>query len=47
MYALPPAMVAGEHVRIQTPQHVVALTFDGGSNADGARARSAAAVIPD
>jgi peptidoglycan/xylan/chitin deacetylase (PgdA/CDA1 family) len=37
MYALPPAMVAGELVRMQTPQHVVALTFDGGANADGAK----------
>jgi peptidoglycan/xylan/chitin deacetylase (PgdA/CDA1 family) len=36
--ALPPAVVAGELVRLQTPQHVVALTFDGGGNADGARA---------
>ena len=36
MYALPPAMVAGELVRLRTPQHVVALTFDGGANADGA-----------
>jgi peptidoglycan/xylan/chitin deacetylase (PgdA/CDA1 family) len=37
MYALPPAMVAGELVRLQTPQHVVALTFDGGANADAAK----------
>jgi peptidoglycan/xylan/chitin deacetylase (PgdA/CDA1 family) len=37
MFALPPAVVAGEVVRMQTPQHVVALTFDGGANADGAR----------
>jgi len=37
MYALPPAMVAGEVVRIQTSQHVVALTFDGGANADAAK----------
>jgi peptidoglycan/xylan/chitin deacetylase (PgdA/CDA1 family) len=36
MYALPPAMAAGELVRMQTPQRVVALTFDGGANADGA-----------
>ena len=36
--ALPPAVVAGELVRLQTRQHVVALTFDGGGNADGARA---------
>jgi peptidoglycan/xylan/chitin deacetylase (PgdA/CDA1 family) len=35
--ALPPAIVAGELVRLQTRQHVVALTFDGGGNADGAR----------
>jgi peptidoglycan/xylan/chitin deacetylase (PgdA/CDA1 family) len=34
--ALPPAVVAGELVRLQTRQHVVALTFDGGGNADGA-----------
>lgn len=34
---LPPAVVAGELVRLQTPQHVVALTFDGGGNADGAK----------
>jgi peptidoglycan/xylan/chitin deacetylase (PgdA/CDA1 family) len=37
MYALPPAIVAGELVRLQTKQHVVALTFDGGGNADGAK----------
>lgn len=37
MYALPPAMIAGELVRVQTPQRVVALTFDGGANADGAK----------
>jgi len=37
MLALPPAFVAGEIVRLQTRQHVVALTFDGGGNADGAR----------
>jgi peptidoglycan/xylan/chitin deacetylase (PgdA/CDA1 family) len=36
MLALPPAIVAGEVVRLQTRQHVVALTFDGGGNADGA-----------
>jgi peptidoglycan/xylan/chitin deacetylase (PgdA/CDA1 family) len=35
--ALPPAIVAGELVRLQTRQHVVALTFDGGGNADGAK----------
>src|SRR5919198_3668183 len=38
MLALPPAIVAGELVRLQTRQHVVALTFDGGGNADGAKA---------
>jgi peptidoglycan/xylan/chitin deacetylase (PgdA/CDA1 family) len=38
MFALPPAIVAGEIVRLQTRQHVVALTFDGGGNADAARA---------
>jgi peptidoglycan/xylan/chitin deacetylase (PgdA/CDA1 family) len=37
MFALPPAVVAGELVRLQTRQHVVALTFDGGGNAAGAR----------
>jgi peptidoglycan/xylan/chitin deacetylase (PgdA/CDA1 family) len=37
MLALPPAVVAGELVRLQTRQHVVALTFDGGGNADAAR----------
>ena len=37
MLALPPAIVAGEIVRLQTRQRVVALTFDGGGNADGAR----------
>lgn len=36
MFALPPPIVAGEIVRLQTHQHVVALTFDGGGNADGA-----------
>jgi peptidoglycan/xylan/chitin deacetylase (PgdA/CDA1 family) len=37
MLLLPPPIVAGEIVRLQTRQHVVALTFDGGGNADGAR----------
>lgn len=37
MFALPPAIVAGEIVRLQTRQHVVALTFDGGGDADGAK----------
>jgi peptidoglycan/xylan/chitin deacetylase (PgdA/CDA1 family) len=37
MLAPPPAVVAGELVRLQTRQHVVALTFDGGGNAAGAR----------
>lgn len=37
MWALPPAIVAGELVRLQTRQHVVALTFDGGGNAEGAK----------
>jgi peptidoglycan/xylan/chitin deacetylase (PgdA/CDA1 family) len=37
MLALPPAIAAGEIVRLQTRQHVVALTFDGGGNADGAK----------
>jgi peptidoglycan/xylan/chitin deacetylase (PgdA/CDA1 family) len=36
MLALPPPVVAGEIVRLQTRQHVVALTFDGGGNADAA-----------
>ena len=36
--ALPPAVVAGELVRLSTRQHVVALTFDGGGNADAAQA---------
>jgi peptidoglycan/xylan/chitin deacetylase (PgdA/CDA1 family) len=36
MFALPPAIVAGEIVRLQTRRHVVALTFDGGGNADAA-----------
>jgi peptidoglycan/xylan/chitin deacetylase (PgdA/CDA1 family) len=35
--ALPPAIVAGEIVRLQTRRHVVALTFDGGGNADGVK----------
>jgi peptidoglycan/xylan/chitin deacetylase (PgdA/CDA1 family) len=37
MLAPPPAIIAGELVRLQTRQHVVALTFDGGGNADGAK----------
>jgi peptidoglycan/xylan/chitin deacetylase (PgdA/CDA1 family) len=37
IYALPPAIVAGELVRLQTKRHVVALTFDGGGNADAAK----------
>lgn len=37
MLALPPPIVAGELVRLQTRKHVVALTFDGGGNADAAR----------
>jgi peptidoglycan/xylan/chitin deacetylase (PgdA/CDA1 family) len=37
MLALPPAVVAGELVRLQTRQHVVALTFDGGGNDAGAK----------
>ena len=37
MLALPPAIVAGELVRLQTRQQVIALTFDGGGNADGAK----------
>jgi peptidoglycan/xylan/chitin deacetylase (PgdA/CDA1 family) len=37
MFALPAAIVGGEIVRLQTRQHVVALTFDGGGNADGAK----------
>lgn len=37
MLSLPPPVVAGEIVRLQTRQHVVALTFDGGGNADGAK----------
>ena len=35
--ALPPPVVAGELVRLQTRQQVVALTFDGGANGAGAR----------
>ena len=35
--ALPPAVVAGELVRLKTRQKVVALTFDGGGNADAAK----------
>jgi peptidoglycan/xylan/chitin deacetylase (PgdA/CDA1 family) len=34
--SLPPAVVAGELVRLQTRQHLVALTFDGGANDAGA-----------
>jgi peptidoglycan/xylan/chitin deacetylase (PgdA/CDA1 family) len=37
VFALPPAIVAGEIVRLQTRQPVVALTFDGGGNADAAK----------
>jgi peptidoglycan/xylan/chitin deacetylase (PgdA/CDA1 family) len=37
MLAPPPAVVAGELDRLQTRQHVVALTFDGGGDAAGAR----------
>jgi peptidoglycan/xylan/chitin deacetylase (PgdA/CDA1 family) len=37
MLALPPPVVAGELVRLQTKRQVVALTFDGGGNADGAK----------
>jgi peptidoglycan/xylan/chitin deacetylase (PgdA/CDA1 family) len=37
MFALPPAIVADEIVRLQTRRHVVALTFDGGGNADAAQ----------
>jgi hypothetical protein len=36
IHALPPAIAAGELVRLQTRRHVVALTFDGGGNADAA-----------
>jgi peptidoglycan/xylan/chitin deacetylase (PgdA/CDA1 family) len=38
IHALPPPIVAGELVRLQTRQRVVALTFDCGGNADGAKA---------
>ena len=37
MLAPPPAVVGGELVRLQTRQHVVALTFDGGGDAAAAR----------
>jgi peptidoglycan/xylan/chitin deacetylase (PgdA/CDA1 family) len=37
MLAPPPAVVGGELVRLQTRQHVVALTFDGGGDAGAAR----------
>jgi peptidoglycan/xylan/chitin deacetylase (PgdA/CDA1 family) len=37
MLAPPPPIVGGELVRLQTRQHVVALTFDGGGNAAGAK----------
>jgi peptidoglycan/xylan/chitin deacetylase (PgdA/CDA1 family) len=37
IHVLPPPIVAGELVRLQTRQHVVALTFDGGGNADAAK----------
>jgi peptidoglycan/xylan/chitin deacetylase (PgdA/CDA1 family) len=37
IHALPPAVVAGELVRLQTRRHVVALTFDGGGNAEAAK----------
>jgi peptidoglycan/xylan/chitin deacetylase (PgdA/CDA1 family) len=37
IHALPPPIVAGELVRLQTRRHVVALTFDGGGNADAAK----------
>jgi peptidoglycan/xylan/chitin deacetylase (PgdA/CDA1 family) len=37
MLAPLPAVVAGELVRLQTRQHVVAITFDGGGDAGGAR----------
>jgi peptidoglycan/xylan/chitin deacetylase (PgdA/CDA1 family) len=43
IHALPPAIVAGELVRLQTRQHVVALTFDGGGNA--AAAKSVLAIL--
>ena len=35
--APPPAVVAGELVRLQTRRHLVAFTFDGGGNAGGAK----------
>jgi peptidoglycan/xylan/chitin deacetylase (PgdA/CDA1 family) len=37
IHALPPAIVAGELVWLQTRQQVVALTFDGGGNAEAAK----------
>ena len=37
MLSLPPAILAGELVRLQTRQHVVGLTFDGGGNAEGVK----------
>jgi peptidoglycan/xylan/chitin deacetylase (PgdA/CDA1 family) len=37
MLAPPPAIVSGELIRLQTRQHVVALTFDGGGNDAGAK----------
>jgi peptidoglycan/xylan/chitin deacetylase (PgdA/CDA1 family) len=37
IHALPPPIIAGELVRLQTRGHVVALTFDGGGNADAAK----------
>jgi peptidoglycan/xylan/chitin deacetylase (PgdA/CDA1 family) len=43
MLTLPPAIIAGELVRLQTRQHVVALTFDGGGNA--AAAKSVLAIL--
>ena len=36
--AVPPALSAGEYVRLPTRAHVVALTLDGGSDAAGAAA---------
>jgi peptidoglycan/xylan/chitin deacetylase (PgdA/CDA1 family) len=36
LVTLPPDVVAGELVRLQTMRHVVALTFDGGGNDVGA-----------
>jgi peptidoglycan/xylan/chitin deacetylase (PgdA/CDA1 family) len=41
--ALPPSVVGGELVRLQTRQRVVALTFDGGG--DDASARSVLAIL--